>query len=179
MDQDRIAYIMYKQQEEHQQMLKNAATLNEIKKMHDAQGVSNLFHMEPKNANLDYQKWLLATGRNVQNTSINQIINNPKVINPNHYEVAAAMAHQNLPNFNTKSHHVEQSNAENTSKLTEVERIKKELLGYQREIELMQKQREYAKLMKQQKQQQQMDAEQRRAEGKENQCEMIFMPVLL
>lgn len=45
--------------------------------------------------------------------------------------------------------------ATNTSKMSEVEKIKQELLGYQREIELMEKQREHAKLMKQQKQNQQ------------------------
>ena len=41
--------------------------------------------------------------------------------------------------------------------MSEVERIKQELLGYQREIELMQKQREYAKLVKQQQKQQQLE----------------------
>ena len=38
--------------------------------------------------------------------------------------------------------------------MSEVEKIKQELLGYQREIELMQKQREYAKQLKQQQKQQ-------------------------
>lgn len=56
-------------------------------------------------------------------------------------------------------HHMNNSKAQPNPatanpKMSEVERIKQELLGYQREIELMQKQREYAKLMKQQKQQQ-------------------------
>jgi len=47
-------------------------------------------------------------------------------------------------------------------KMSEVERIKQELIGYQRELELMQKKREYAKMLKQQQElerQQQKKAE--------------------
>lgn len=66
------------------------------------------------------------------------------------FEHPTSAAHH-LTNSSTK----QQANPANSNaKMSEVERIKQELLGYQREIELMQKQREYAKLMKQQKQQQ-------------------------
>ena len=64
------------------------------------------------------------------------------------------MSAQKQPSVNQLINNNNNINA-NGNKMSEVERIKQELLGYQREIELMQKQREYAKLMKQQKQQQQ------------------------
>jgi hypothetical protein len=70
----------------------------------------------------------------------------------NHPTSAAA------PNHHVTSHNNKpQPNPANSSKMSEVERIKQELLGYQREIELMQKQREYAKLVKQQQKQQQLE----------------------
>ena len=62
---------------------------------------------------------------------------------------------QKQPSVNQLINNNNINNNTNGNKMSEVERIKQELLGYQREIELMQKQREYAKLMKQQKQQQQ------------------------
>ena len=49
--------------------------------------------------------------------------------------------------------------SEKQQKMSEVERIKQELLGYQRELEMLQKKREYAKQLKQQQQQKQQQQE--------------------
>jgi hypothetical protein len=76
-------------------------------------------------SNLDYQKLLLSMGRQQQHQLAENRIEQVVVNNNNSKPV--------------------------NSKMSEVEKIKQELLGYQREIEMMQKQREAAKMLKQQK----------------------------
>ena len=86
-------------------------------------------------SNIEYQKWLL----NMEQQKLFKNGNGHAFIDEQlHYQQQQAAA-------------VAAAAAEKAAKMSEVEKVKQELLGYQREIELMQKQREYAKLLKQQK----------------------------
>ena len=122
-----------------------------------AQGVSNFPQQHPAKpmSNVDYQKWLL-------NNEQQKLMMANKNVVPNFKELPNLASHVAAPlNGNGHKQHfqpinIAQKAAESeakVSKMSEVERIKQELLGYQREIELMQKQRELAKLLKNQKQQ--------------------------
>lgn len=178
LSQEKLAYLMLKQQEQHQQMLDAAASINLNMQENNAQyenepiydenlnkamfnmmirqenPQSNQYSKNLMNNDLDYQKWLISTGRQ-------------HLIKPHNYEqqnYASAMPqnqHQGVTKIVHNNQYVNKPQPsrnnppENTGKLSEVEKIKQELLGYQREIELMEKQREHAKLMKQQKQHQQ------------------------
>ncbi len=142
LDEEKIAYLMYKQSEQHQQLIDAQAA---IKNTHATSNQLKMFQNMPKNSTIDYQKWLLSTGRQhlIKNPSINQMINHPKPIDPSHY---------------LKPH---QQHLNNSSADDELMRVKQELLGYKKEIELLHEQQKYAKLIKQQKQQQQYEAEMR------------------
>ncbi len=146
LDEEKIAYLMYKQSEQHQQLMNAQAAINNTNNMHATSKQPNLFQNMPKNSTIDYHKWLLSTGRQhlIENPSINQIINHPMPIDPHQYIKQHQQQHQN-----------------NHSADDELMRVKQELLGYKKEIELLHEQRKYAKLVKQQRQQQQYEAEMR------------------
>jgi hypothetical protein len=101
-----------------------------------ATSASTASNFRLSSSNLDYQKWLLNMER--------QQMTNPRISKVEHQ-----LPHQQQINNNPSSKPV-------NSKMSEVEKIKQELLGYQREIEMMQKQREYAKQLKQQQKEQEL-----------------------
>ncbi len=131
----------------------------------------------------EYQKWLLSMSHHQQqqqnnntNNKYENMFNGHK--SDNYFQSASAMPAQYQQQIHPQFQPKPSNKASNphpqaaaSSKMSEVEKIKQELLGYQREIELMQKQREYAKLMKQQKQQQ-LELEKLKTE-----CNKIITPM--
>jgi hypothetical protein len=139
-------------------------------------------HQMPNNmSSIEYQKWLLTMGRQQLVENVNRDLNS-KVFPPpppssNHYnflnhnnqndEVDARYSSNGFNghhNFHHPHHQqVPPQVQPQTKPMSEVERIKLELLGYQREIEMMQKKREQNKLLKQQQQLQQQQQQQQQS----------------
>lgn len=128
-----------------------------------AQGVSNFSQAQLPTkpmSNIEYQKWLLNNEHQklMMNSAKNAAMNFKELPNLVQHPVGVFNGNGHKQHFQpiNIAPQQQQPPAESdakASKMSEVERIKQELLGYQREIELMQKQRELAKLLKQQKQQ--------------------------
>ena len=129
----------------HQSNLMGSASTTSAFSHHNNKNITS-GGMPQFSSDLEYQKWLLTNGRPLQYFDYNS-----KPMQQHQRPYAAYTANAAAPN------NASNSTKPVNSKMSEVEKIKQELLGYQREIELMQKQREYAKLLKQQqKQQEQM-----------------------
>lgn len=150
IESDKLAYLMYKQQQQQQQFMhpnevnddEEAALLNMmIKKQQQQQHLAATTAASPFQpiSGLDYQKYMLAMGRQQLVENVNKDLNSRLMPNADAAEPILV-------------YHQQQQQQAQPKQLSEVEKIKQELLGYQKEIELMQKQREYAKMLKKQKQ---------------------------
>jgi serine/threonine protein kinase len=181
LDSDKLTLIMLKQQQQQQQQLRqkqhvsaaghidpnqhvnleNQSVLNRLIQKQKQQQQN----LPPQNnmSNIEYQKWLLTMGRQQLVGNVNRDINSRIPDETGHTSATSSTFNfnHNYKNGNHVHNHAHaqsvaaaaQAAAQPSNKLSEVERIKQELLGYQREIEMMQKKQEHAKMLKQQQNQ--------------------------
>ena len=116
--------------------------MNAVKQKHMASDSAPFRITNPNMSSGDYKRWLVSMGRQPPNNDSRQSIDDPRQF-------------FDASDFHSVSNPVVIHQQPALDKRSEVERIKQQLLDYQREIEAMQKQREYNKLIKQQKLEQQ------------------------